>query len=560
MTKRIFRSVFSVSVAVLAASFAIIMGVLYSFFDELQTTQLKNELTLAAKAAEISGEAYFEDLQTKDCRITLIANDGTVLYDTQNNPDTMENHSDREEFIEAVKNGEGESSRYSSTLLEETTYFAEKLADGNVIRISSSRASVLYILLGMMQPVIVVAVIALVLSVILAHSISKKIVEPLNHINLDEPLENNVYDEISPLLTHIEHQQRKIRSQREDLEKSKKDFYAVIENMNEGLVLLDNKGIVISINPAAAKFFSSDKACIGKDFLFIERGQEIQELIKNTSADGFGEIQLRRNNREYQLRTSRIDSQNSTSGIVILIFDITEKFFAERNRKEFTANVSHELKTPLQAIMGSTELLDSGMVKKEDMPRFVGHIKNESKRLLALIEDIIRLSRLDEKNEMPETQIELLSFAESELNALAPAAEKRNISLICEGNTVKICSVHQLMHEIIYNLCDNAIKYNKDGGTVKITIRNDGDNAVIKVSDTGIGIPSEHHDRIFERFYRVDKSHSKESGGTGLGLSIVKHSVQYLGGSISLESETGKGTDITVMIPIYSIRQNAQKS
>lgn len=382
--------------------------------------------------------------------------------------------------------------------------------------------------------------------IVLAYRISKRIVEPLNSIDLDKPLENEAYDELAPLLTHIERQKEQIHNQYKELEVRKSEFYAIIENMNEGLVLLSRDYTVLSINPAAGAFFSASPECIGKDFLTLERNHEINKALDNAVQDGRSEIEVSRNGHEYQLNISRIGSDEQTSGVVILVFDISDKVFAERNRKEFTANVSHELKTPLQSIMGSAELLENGLVKADDVPKFIGRIRSEAARLVTLIEDIIRLSQLDESTDFPLEDADIYEIAKDEAEMLSLTAQKRNVTISVKGKSTVIHAPKQLLHEIIYNLCDNAIKYNKEGGSVEVSVEESDNNVMLSVSDTGIGIPLDNQNRVFERFYRVDKSHSKETGGTGLGLSIVKHAVQYLNGKISLESTVGKGTKISV--------------
>lgn len=546
MTKKIFYSIFLVAIAVLLACFSIIMGVLYDYSNTIQKNHMKDELELVAQAVETSGVQYLERLETDSCRITLVSSDGDVLYDSKTSADKMENHAKREEIKEALKKGFGESSRYSATLTEETFYYAKKLANGNIVRVSVDHATMLTLVLGMLTPIIIVLIGALALSIFLAYRISKRIVEPLNSIDLDKPFENEAYDELAPLLTHIERQKEQIHNQYKELEVRKSEFYAVIENMNEGLVLLSGDYTVLSINPAAGAFFSASPECIGKDFLTLERNHEINKALDNAVQDGRSEIEVSRNGHEYQLNISRIGSDEQKSGVVILVFDISDKVFAERNRKEFTANVSHELKTPLQSIMGSAELLENGLVKADDVPKFIGRIRSEAARLVTLIEDIIRLSQLDESTDFPLEDADIYEIAKDEAEMLSLTAQKRNVTISVKGKSTVIHAPKQLLHEIIYNLCDNAIKYNKEGGSVEVSVEESDNNVILSVSDTGIGIPLDNQSRVFERFYRVDKSHSKETGGTGLGLSIVKHAVQYLNGKISLESTVGKGTKISV--------------
>ncbi|MEE3498847.1 MAG: ATP-binding protein [Ruminococcus bromii] len=549
MTKKIFKSIVLVAGVVLLASIVIIMGVLYQYFGEVQENQMKDELSISSVAVEEDGVTYLSKLESNRYRITWIKADGTVIYDTKNGADTMENHADREEVREALSSGEGEGTRYSSTLLENTMYCAKRLSDGTVLRISMSGASAGALAFGMIQPILIVLIVALALSGILASQISKRIARPLNDLDLEHPLENNTYDEISPLLNRINFQHKEIKSQVKELQQKKDEFNQITSSMNEGLVLLDNNGTILSINPAAQNILETDEYCIGKDFLTIDRRHDMSIAIQNALNNGKSEIRSEINGREYQFDISRIQSANKTIGAVLLAFDITERELAEKTRREFTANVSHELKTPLQGIIGSAELIEGGMVKPEDMPRFVSHIKEEAKRLVVLIEDIIRLSELDEGSAMPQSEVDLLNIANEVKNNLDETAKAKNVSIQVSGKNVVIEGVKRLIYEIIFNLCDNAIKYNKDGGKVDISVSETESNSVIKVKDNGIGIAPEEQNHIFERFYRVDKSHSKASGGTGLGLSIVKHAVQYHNGTVTIDSQIGKGTEITIAIP-----------
>lgn len=549
MTKKIFKSIVLVAGVVLLASIVIIMGVLYQYFGEVQENQMKDELSISSVAVEEDGVTYLSKLESNRYRITWIKADGTVIYDTKNGADTMESHADREEVREALSSGEGEGTRYSSTLLENTMYCAKRLSDGTVLRISMSRASAGALAFGMIQPILIVLIVALALSGILASQISKRIARPLNDLDLEHPLENNTYDEISPLLNRINFQHKEIKSQVKELQQKKDEFNQITSSMNEGLVLLDNNGTILSINPAAQNILETDEYCIGKDFLTIDRRHDMSIAIQNALNNGKSEIRSEINGREYQFDISRIQSANKTIGAVLLAFDITERELAEKTRREFTANVSHELKTPLQGIIGSAELIEGGMVKPEDMPRFVSHIKEEAKRLVVLIEDIIRLSELDEGSAMPQGEVDLLNIANEVKNNLDETAKAKNVSIQVSGKNVVIEGVKRLIYEIIFNLCDNAIKYNKDGGKVDISVSETESNSVIKVKDNGIGIAPEEQNHIFERFYRVDKSHSKASGGTGLGLSIVKHAVQYHNGTVTIDSQIGKGTEITIAIP-----------
>ena len=550
MTKKIFKSILIVAGTVLLASIVIIMGCLYEYFSNIQKDKLADELDIAASAVELYGTDYLKNIDSERYRITWIQADGKVIYDTQAGADSMENHADRQEVKQALAEGEGSSSRYSDTLMEKTSYYARLLDDGSVLRVSTTYATAGLLVLGMLQPILVVLIAALVLSGILARRISKRIVEPMNSIDLDRPLENDTYEELSPLLNRINQQHKEIEMQMRYLKQRTDEFTQITESMKEGLILLDNKGNVLSINEAAQNILETDSDCIGQSFLSIERSRNINNAIQSAFEEGHSEIYAQYGSREYQVDISRIESGGETVGAVLLAFDITEQQNAQRNRREFTANVSHELKTPLQGIIGSAELIENGMVKPEDMPRFTGHIRKEASRLVTLIEDIIRLSQLDEGRQMPSEQVDLFELAGEVKSVLEGACEAKNINMKLMGEHVFVDGVKRLLYEIIYNLCDNAVKYNNEGGIAYIDISSDEKNAYITVRDSGIGIPQDQQERVFERFYRVDKSHSKESGGTGLGLSIVKHAVSYHNGTVSMKSEPGNGTEIRVALPL----------
>ena len=547
MTSKIFKSILSAAVAVLLVTLLVITGVLYQYFGGIQQSQLKDELSLAANATEQLGQDYLESLSSDRYRLTWVAADGTVLFDSRANASTMENHADREEIREALTAGTGSSSRRSATLTEQTIYEATRLNDGSVLRISASRTTAFVLVLGMLQPITIVLVIAVALSAWLAHRMAKKVVEPLNKLNLEKPLENEVYEELSPLLHRIHVQQLEIKDQMQTLKNKQEEFDLITGNMKEGLILLDGKGRILSINPAARTLFGAGIACVGEDFLTIDRKQNMRMALEEANVRGHADFRTGEHGREYQFDLSRIDSDGNYHGMVILAFDITEQVNAEKHRQEFTANVSHELKTPLQSIIGSAELMENGIVKEEDIPRFVGHIRKEASRLVCLIDDIIRLSQLDEGTEMPHENVSLKNLSEEVCETLADAAKLKDISLEVSGDDGVVNGVRRLLYEVVYNLCDNAIKYNNPGGSVKVNVVQQPGEVLLRVQDTGIGIAPEHQDKVFERFYRVDKSHSKQSGGTGLGLSIVKHAVQYHHGKIAVESEPNKGTTICVL-------------
>lgn len=553
MTKKIFRSFMLSAVAVLLAGVVIVMTCLYSYFASVQESQLQDQLQLAAAAVETEGTDYLNKLNklTADrYRLTWIAADGSVLCDTKRDAESLENHGDRLEVREALRTGSGSSTRYSSTLLEKTSYYAQRMPDGSVLRISVSRATVGMLVLGMLPAILLAAAAALVLSGLLAGRLSRRITAPLNALDLEHPLENDTYEELSPLLCRINVQRQQIDRQLTDLRRRSDEFRQITSHMQEGLVLLNESGAVLSINAAACRVFGTGESCLGQDFLTVDRGRDVSDALASAMDAGHSEVRVQRLGRIYQFDISRIQSGPDTLGAVLLAFDITQQETAEQSRREFTANVSHELKTPLQGIIGSAELIENGLVKQEDLPRFVGHIRREAQRLVALIGDIIRLSQLDEGEPMPTETVDLLEVTREAAENLQTAAAARDVTVTVEGQPAELEGVRRLLYEIVYNLCDNAIKYNVTGGRVDLSVSCTGGTAAVMVRDTGIGIPADQQDRVFERFYRVDKSHSKASGGTGLGLSIVKHAVQYHHGVIELKSELGKGTEIRVTFPV----------
>ena len=542
MTSKIFRSTVLVAVVVLLCSLAVVMGLLFNHYTQVQVEQLKDELSLAVTGTEQYGNAFLENIEADRFRVTWIDADGTVLFDTKADQATMENHSNREEIQEALASGFGSAVRTSATMTEQTYYEAKRLVDGTVLRISTNQESALSLMIGMLWPITLITVLAICLSAFLARRMAMRIVEPLNKLDLEQPLKNETYEEISPLLHRIHRQHNQIRMQVEKMKRKADEFNQITSSMQEGLVLLDSYGKIVSINSAAQMIFGADCNSTGKDFLLIDRSRIMRNAVNEALDKGRAYARENRNGRDYQFDLSCIKSNNLVIGAVILAFDITERVNAEQMRREFSANVSHELKTPLQGITGSAELLESGMVKPEDTSRFVGHIKKEASRLVNLIEDIIRLSQLDEGIELPKEKVDMLELAEEVKAILEPSAADKQVTVQITGNGFFVEGVRRMLHEVLYNLCDNAIKYNVPGGSVTIY----ADNNRLIVRDTGIGIPAEHKDRIFERFYRVDKSHSKASGGTGLGLSIVKHASAYHKAEITLESTPGKGTSITI--------------
>ena len=550
MKNKIFQAILKVTIIVLLFNLILITGVLHNYFGKIQNKQLKDELFLAALGTEQEGLNYLDNLRTEDYRITWISFDGVVLFDNQADIKKMENHSNREEFTEAIETGVGSSSRHSVTLTENTVYEARLLSDGSVLRISMNQKSILSLLFGLIQPFGIILIAVIVFAYLIAEKLAEQIMEPLEEIDLEHPLKKESYEELTPFLNRIQFQKKQIKCQIQELEQKKLEFEQVVSHMKEGLVLLNADNQVLSINPAAMELFQTTLNCIGNDFLTVERKQKLTNAIEKARMEGFSQIRLEKNERDYQFDISSIKTETGIVGSVILAFDITEQMNAEKMRREFSANVSHELKTPLQSIIGSAELLQNNLVKEEDKSRFIGHIHKEASRLVVLIEDIIRLSELDEEREIQKEELSLYKIVSNVVDSLQDMAWKKNITLHLEGKEGKIQGVYRLIYETIYNICDNAIKYNVDGGDVKISIEEKDSEVGITIEDTGIGIPKEHQSRIFERFYRVDKSHSKKSGGTGLGLSIVKHAVGYHNGKISLSSEEGMGTKIEIWFPI----------
>lgn len=551
MTRRIFRSICLVALAVFIASLVIIFGLLYDFYSDEQHRHLRAQTALAAQGVANEGYAFLDDLILEDYRLTWVDSDGTVLYDNQTDSAEMENHLQREEIQQAMETGYGESARRSSTLMERQLYAAQLLQDGTVVRLSCTQYTVLTLAMNLAQPIVIVILIALLLSLALASRVSQKIVAPLNGLDLDAPLSNNGYDEIMPLLRRIDWQQTQLKLQSEALQRKQDALNTVTGSMNEGLALLESDGTILSINPAASHLLGCSADCVGQNLLAQCRLAEIPALLKDAGRGKHCECTVPIRGSSYQIDVSPVLTDHAVSGIVLLLFDVTEKEKTERIRREFTANVSHELKTPLHSISGCAELLKSGMVQPEDEVSFATQIYTEAQRMIRLVEDIIGLSQLDEGAQgMQREDCDLYTIAQDTLQSLASAAAHADVTLSLQGSRVFVHGIPQLLQGIIYNLCDNAIKYNRSGGHVTVIVQKEADQAVLSVRDNGIGIAPEHQGRIFERFYRVDKSHSKEIGGTGLGLSIVKHAALLHNAEIALESNLHIGTAITVRFPL----------
>lgn len=555
MTKRIFQSICFVTAAVLLAALVLIMGILYEYFTDNQMDQLKKQTELAATAVEVLASAedrsaYLNNLDVADARITWIDPEGTVLFDNKKSSAEMENHLDREEIKEALETGTGVSSRYSTTLMERQLYCARRLSDGTVLRVSGSQLTWWSLMLGMLRPILIVIALALGISLYLAFRLSRMIVKPLNEMNLDHPKTENIYRELEPFVDRITVQQKQLRAQASELEQKKSEFEAATKNMTEGIVLLNDRGVILSINDAASALLGISNYCIGKDLMLFNNSFDIQELLRISEEGQHCEKSITIGSADYQFNASPVFQGGKVTGIALIIFDITEKEKSEQIRREFTANVSHELKTPLQSISGYAELLSNGMVKEQDIPEFAKKIHGEAKRMISLVDDIIRLSHLDEgASDMPKEQTDLFELAKTTVRILEPIAKEADVTLRLKGVSAQLYGIPQLLSGILYNLCDNAIKYNKKGGKVTLTVEDLPDCVRLTCADTGIGIPAEQKERIFERFYRVNKSRSKEVGGTGLGLSIVKHAARLHGAEIEVQSVLDKGTTVLVRFP-----------
>ncbi len=551
MTRRIFRAILFSGLAVLLAAMVLVAGTLYSYFTKVQFHQLRVEVALAAHAVEAQGLDYFDRLDDLlDSRVTWIGTDGTVLYDNLSDSGAMENHLAREEVIQAWETGYGQSARYSQTLLESYLYAAERLPDGTILRISTSRSSVFTLLLGILQPLLLVVLTALALSALLARRLAADVVRPLNRLNLENPLANPEYEEIQPLMRRLSFQQSQLRAQAQALTRQQQDFNTITQALQEGLVLLDRAGTILSINPAAARLLEVTPNCAGADFRVASRCDAINELVLQARQGQSSEQTLPLARGEYLAHAHPVLSGGQVSGVVLLFLDVTQKRQAEALRREFTANVSHELKTPLHAISGYAELLKSGLVRREDSLPFYEKIYAETQRLIRLVEDILRLSRLDEgAADMPRIPTDLYLLAREAVESLRPTAERAQVRLTLSGSSAPLEGIPQLLSGILLNLTDNAIKYNRVGGSVSVSVSPSQGEVVLIVRDTGIGIPPDQQERIFERFYRVDKSHSKEVGGTGLGLSIVKHAALIHRASIGVSSTPGEGTTLTLRFP-----------
>ena len=550
MTKRIFKSIILASVIVLLASGGLTMGVLYNHFGNQLEEELRTEAEFLSIAVENEGMGAFDSIPSEAERITYIDTDGTVLFDNRSNADDMENHLDREEIQEAMEDGSGMAVRESDTLSQRTLYYALRLADGTVLRVSSTQYSLPGLLGGMIQPLLIILILMLILAGFLASRLAKNIVNPLNRLDLDHPEENQTYEEVAPLLTKINRQQKSLQAEIADAKRQQEEFSIITDNMEEGFLVIDSHTEVLSYNSSALRLLGAREQDARQSVLALNRSESFQRTVEKVLG---GQHVI--SNQEFQGITCQVAAnpvfqEGKVTGAVILILDVTEKMKGEQMRREFTANVSHELKTPLTSISGFAEIINDGFVKPEDTKKFAGRIFKEAQRLITLVNDVIKISQLDEgKLPYEKEEVDLYEAVRETFLRIEDHAKAEGVHLYLYGPHIKSNTVKTILDEIIYNLCDNGIKYNKKGGSLTVTISQEGEKPVVTVEDTGIGISEEDQKRIFERFYRVDKSHSKAIGGTGLGLSIVKHGTMFLGADMKVESTLGEGSKFTLILP-----------
>lgn len=548
MTKKIFRTTLSASLGIVLVTILMIMGFLYNYFNHIQREQLRTQTALASQGISFEGKDYFENLKTSNVRITWVDNKGQVLYDTQSDAKHMKNHANRQEIKEAIKSGYGESTRWSATLTEKSIYAAQRLNNGTIVRLSVAQQTIFYLLLGMISPLAIIILLAIILSVLIARYIAKKVSEPLNNIDLDHPLSNDSYEEITPLLRRLDSHQAKIQHQKLLLQKRQKEFDTIISKIKEGMILLDDQARIVSINAEALKLFQINDDWHGRFMMEVSRDLTLKDLIDQGLKGKKKEANIGIENNHYRVLVRPTTDNNRVTGLVVLLFDVTDQLQMEQLQREFTANVSHELKTPLHVISGYSELLANQMVPNEEVPQFAAKIHKESERLVKLVEDIINLSHLDEQEKLPQETVNLYDLTQKVLEGLQAKADKKHIQINFNGEEAILRGNPVLLNSLVYNLCDNAITYNHEKGQVNVTLKNSPDTITLEVSDTGLGIAEKDKKRIFERFYRVGKSRSKIVGGTGLGLSIVKSALDFHNGSIKVDSHLGQGTTMTVLL------------
>ncbi len=551
MAKRIFRNIALTAVLAVLLTAMLIVPVLYNVHENDMSRELRQEAVFIASALELAVDdaAYLESLDTES-RITLISADGIVIYDNTADAARMENHAERPEVDMALKNGTGESTRLSDTLAETTIYYALRTNDGYVLRIANTRGSALLAFANVLPLVFAMLLCVVLLALLIAKRTAKRITEPINALNLDQPLDNDAYDELAPLLSRMDRQHTQIMEHMKSLENARTELAAIMDNMREGMILLDKNSAVLSMNESAGRIFAVEPAyAVGQNLLSVNRDANLHDLVDVALTGTGGDLTMNRNNRHYRVYVSPVMQNDAIRGTVLLILDVTERFAAEESRREFTANVSHELKTPLTSISGFAEIIRDGIAQPQDIQNFAGKIYKESARLVALVNDILELSQLDEKQNLGQKEcVSLMPMLRDITDGFADSAEKKNLTLTLAGDEAEVDGYPMLLREMFFNLIDNAVKYTPEGGKVSVSVENSNDQIICSVSDTGIGIPKEHQSHVFERFYRVDKSHSRATGGTGLGLAIVKHVAQTHGAQVKLLSGEGEGTTFRITL------------
>lgn len=552
MRQRIFWNIFLSSLIAALLLGSVILFAQYRAFERLVFDELAGECDYVATGL-LSAEdeqAYLKSLPSS-ARLTLINADGTVVFDSKSDASKLANHADRPEVIAAKQNGSGTSSRFSETQLIRNFYYAKQLDDGRILRIADTQQSVIGMLNALLPTMLLVLFTITLISLFFSRYAAKTIVQPINALDMSNPLGNATYDELAPLLTSMERQRREIASRMTALSEKQREFTAVAENMREGLILLDTHDRMIAINGSAAKTFGVDpRSILGAHVLMLNRSVALQQALEQAKQEGSGAATLNKGTNTYQILANTVLDSDQAAGTVLLVLDISDRAAAEQMRKEFSANVSHELKTPLTSILGYAEIMRDGVAKVEDTKRFAAKIHDEAESLMSLIDDIIRLSQLDEKTSLPETTlVDLEPICSDICRRLAPLADKAGVSLVTNLESARVRGIPKMLEEIVQNLVDNAIKYNTTNGNVGVSLHVANQQATLTVSDTGIGIPEEHLARVFERFYRVDRSRNKQIGGTGLGLSIVKHAAETLGATVQLESKLGIGTSVSITFP-----------
>ena len=548
MRHRIFRSIFLVALGVLLASLVLIFGAMYRYFSDVYADELRGEAALLASAVEEMGGQELERLDTGAHRVTWIDSDGTVLYDNQADAGAMDNHADRQEVISALHAGVGEAVRYSDTMSRKTVYCAVRLSDGTVLRLAGSQYTAWSLVLDTGHYIVLIIAAALLLGWLLSSRVSRALIQPINAIDLDHPEQADTYEELTPLLDRLCRQKRQLQDQIDILAHKQQEFTTITENMREGLLVIGPGGQVLSYNTSALRLLGASGVTGHPHVFTLNRSEHFRDTVEKALAGEHSETLMPMGSRIYQLMANPVRQDGRVAGAVVMLMDVTEREERDRLRREFTANVSHELKTPLTSISGFAEIMQNGLAREEDMRRFAGNIYQEAQRLITLVGDIIRLSQLDEQTAPRErVEVDLAAAARAVADRMEEAARRQEVTLSCQLSPAPVHGSPQILDEMIFNLCDNAIKYNVPGGSVTLSTAVVDGHPTLTVADTGIGIPYRDQDRVFERFYRVDKSHSREIGGTGLGLSIVKHGAAYHNARVKLSSTPGKGTVVQIV-------------